>query len=194
LFDYGGVIAEEGFRAGLFALAGRQGLDPMTLLLAGADAVYSSGFVLGQADERKFWAQLREETGLQGSDEALTGEILPRFTLRPAMLDLVAQLKDRGLLVGILSDQTDWLERLEVRDRFFHHFDRVFNSWHWGKGKRDVTFFTEVAADLGLAPGQILFIDDLPGNVARAQQAGMRAILYPEEGGIAGLVEAGLRG
>ena len=40
-----------------------------------------------------------------------------------------------------------------------------------------------MAADLGLSPGAILFIDDNPGNVARAQAMGLQAILYRDRTG-----------
>ena len=59
LFDFGGVIAEEGFRDGLIALAKAQGLDAVDLHAAGIQAVYDSGFVLGRGTAADFWALLR---------------------------------------------------------------------------------------------------------------------------------------
>ena len=50
-------------------------------------------------------------------------------------------LRRGGFLTAILSDQTDWLDRLEARHHFFGHFDRVFNSYHLGKGKRRITSY-----------------------------------------------------
>ena len=49
-----------------------------------------------------------------------------------------------------------------------------------GKGKRDPTHYADVAADLGLAPAAILFIDDSDANVAMAHSAGMQALQYTE--------------
>jgi FMN phosphatase YigB (HAD superfamily) len=49
-----------------------------------------------------------------------------------------------------------------------------------GKGKRDPTHFADVAADLGLAPAAIVFIDDNDANVAMARSAGMQALQYTE--------------
>ncbi|HID48433.1 MAG TPA: hydrolase, partial [Chromatiales bacterium] len=46
LFDFGGVLAEEGFRNGLMALAREQGLDVYGMPRAAMQAVYDSGFVL----------------------------------------------------------------------------------------------------------------------------------------------------
>jgi putative hydrolase of the HAD superfamily len=181
LFDFGGVLAEEGFREGMKALAGRFGLDREKVYLEGAEAVYASGYVTGRGSEMDFWKMLCRETGLPPYEASYTAEILDRFHLRPCLLETVRTLRRRGYLTVILSDQTDWLDRLETRHRFFREFDRIFNSFYLGKGKRDSSLFTDVARSLGLPPGQTLFIDDNPGNVERARAAGMEAILFTEE-------------
>jgi putative hydrolase of the HAD superfamily len=193
LFDFGGVLAEEGFSNGLEALAREQGLQVQSMTAEGMRAVYECGFVLGRATEATFWAVLRQRTGLHGDDAALTAKILDEFVVRPWMLELVEQLKAQGYITGILSDQTDWLDRLDARDHFYRHFDRVFNSYYLGKGKRDVSLFIEVAAELGLPPSAIVFVDDNSGNVARAIAAGMQAILYTDEPSFRQALQASLR-
>ena len=94
------------------------------------------------------------------------------------MIDLAKKLKLKKLTVGILSDQTDWLDQLNARFDFFKYFDHVFNSYHLGKGKRDASLFDDIAGFLKTPPDKILFIDDDPGNVERARQKGWKAILY----------------
>lgn len=178
LFDYGGVIADEGFRDGLSAIARHQGLDPEQLVREGMNAVYDSGYVTGHGDEARFWKLLKARTGLTGDTATLEEEIWSRFRLRTWMLEWVDHLRRSGYRVGILSDQTDWLERLEKRDRFFHHFDRIFNSYHLGIGKRNPRVFTMVACRLGRRPGQVLFVDDSPGNIERAASTGMHTLLF----------------
>lgn len=181
LFDFGGVLAEEGFREGLMALAREQGLDEQRLPRAGMQAVYDSGFVLGRGSAADFWALLRKRTGLAGDDAGLTARILAGFVPRPAMLAQVARLRDAGYLTGILSDQTHWLDELDERHHFKAGFDRVYNSYHLGKGKRDPSLFADVAADLQLPSGALLFIDDDPGNVERARAAGWQALLFDDQ-------------
>ncbi len=174
LFDYGGVLADEGFREGLAAIARRHGLDPNWMLRQGMEAVYDSGYVTGRGEEREFWKLLKARTGIGGDETRLREEILGRFRPRPEMLALVDQMRERGLRTAILSDQTDWLDQLEARDHFFHHFDRVFNSYHLGMGKRNPRTFRVVACRMGAEPGEVLFIDDSAGNVERARRAGMK--------------------
>ncbi|AJE04937.1 hypothetical protein GPICK_13580 [Geobacter pickeringii] len=181
LFDFGGVLAEEGFREGLFELARQQGLDPIALHGAGMEAVYESGYVVGRGDEAAFWRLMRQRTGIRGSDRKLAGLILARFVLRPRMMEAVRELRRQGYLTAIVSDQTDWLELLDRRDGVFREFDRVFNSYRLGKGKRDPSLFDDVALSLGIAPGEALFVDDMLANVVRAESRGGRAIVFEDE-------------
>lgn len=181
LFDFGGVIATEGFRDGLKAVAGRQGLDPGELVRIGMDAIYDSGYIAGCGSEAGFWEIMRRRAGLAGTDLELTAEILTRFALRPRVLEAVRILRRKGIITVILSDQTDWLDRLDKRDDFYREFDRVFNSYRLGKGKRDPDVFADVVALLGIDPGEALFVDDMPANVERAMSRGLRGFLFENE-------------
>jgi len=178
LFDFGGVLAEEGFSEGLEAIGREQRLPVTDMTQAGMHAVYDSGYVTGQGTEADFWALLRERTGLRGDDAVLTKTILDGFVIRPWILALVQRLRSLGYVTGILSDQTDWLDRLDASQHFYRCFDRVYNSYRLGKGKRDPSVFGDVAADLGLPPSRILFIDDNEKNVVRARSTGMHATHY----------------
>jgi putative hydrolase of the HAD superfamily len=178
LFDYGGVLAEEGFREGLREIARWHGLDPEGLHRLGGDVVYESGYVVGRGDESAFWQMLCRRSGLPGYESRFTDEILRRFALRPEMMAAVRALRRRGYLTAILSDQTDWLERLNSRDHFFEEFDRVFNSYRLGKGKRDPSIFDDTLRELSVEPARALFIDDNAGHTARAAGRGLHTILF----------------
>jgi len=181
LFDYGGVLADEGFRDGLVALAKEQDLDVAAMPAEGMKAVYDSGFVLGRGTAADFWALMRKRTGLEGDDDVLTDRILSGFVIRPWIMEQVQQLHEQGYVTGILSDQTDWLDSLNKKYHFFDAFDHVFNSYYRGKGKQDPSLFTDVATELGLSLAEILFIDDDLGNVARAQDTGMQALQFVDK-------------
>ncbi|MGD8742221.1 MAG: HAD family phosphatase [Granulosicoccaceae bacterium] len=193
LFDFGGVLAEEGFRNGLMALAREQGLDAEAMPVTAMHAVYDSGFVLGQGTAEDFWALLRARTGLRGEDTALTRRILDGFVIRPWMIEYVRALRAQGYITGILSDQTHWLDWLDDKYHFSDAFDHIFNSYYLGKGKREPGLFKDVAATLTLPPSALLFVDDDAGNVARARKAGLQAIHYENRKDfIAGLARLGI--
>ncbi len=181
LFDFGGVLAEEGFREGLMAIARSNGLSPQVFFEMATAAVYESGYVVGTADEHSYWDLLRQRSGIGQSDADLRKEILERFILRPWMLEIVSGLRQSGYFVGILSDQTQWLDELDDRDHFFAEFNVVFNSYHLGRGKKDPQVFDEVAERLGVLPSEILFIDDNEGHIERAKSRGLRTILFRDK-------------
>jgi len=178
LFDFGGVLAEEGFYNGLVKLAAEQGLDVKTMPEEGMKAVYDSGFVLGRGSAGDFWTLMRERTGLKGNDDSLTEVILNGFVLRDWIMDVVKKLHAEGYITGILSDQTYWLDELDKKYHFSRFFDRIYNSYYLGKGKQDPSLFRDVVADLKIQPAKVLFIDDNATNVSRAQAEGLRAIQY----------------
>jgi HAD superfamily hydrolase (TIGR01509 family) len=178
LFDFGGVLSEEGFRNGLRAIARSNGLDPETFVKTANDAIHACGYVIGKVSESAYWEILRRATGIQGDDQRLRNEILSRFKMREWMIETVKRLKAIKLCVGILSDQTDWLDELNARYDFFRLFDYVFNSYHMGKSKKDPTHFTDVVHMLGTEAHRVLFIDDDAGNCERAKKAGLKVIHY----------------
>ena len=143
LFDFGGVLSEEGFRNGLRAIASSHGIDEDTFVRTANDVVHTCGYVIGKVPESTYWETLREATGIRGDDQHLRNEILSRFKMREWMIDTVKRLKASGVCVGILSDQTNWLDELDARDRFFREFDYVFNSYHMGKSKKDPSHFED---------------------------------------------------
>lgn len=188
LLDFGGVLAEEGFRNGLRAIAEANGLDPDDFGKTGFEIIHQTGYVLGRSDEEFFWRALKAKTGIKGNSRELREHILSRFALRSWMLDLLPALKKDGLTLGILSDQTQWLDELNEREGFFKGFDYIFNSYYLGKSKRDPTLFEDVASRLNLPAEKILFVDDYEGNIDRARAKGFRALLYIDrEGFLQGL-------
>lgn len=177
IFDFGGVLAEEGFREGLKAIGEKNGLDPDNFFAVASELVYQTGYVTGKSDESHFWDAIREKE-ITGSDEDLRKEVLKRFILRREMLKYVENIKSLGLVTAILSDQTNWLEEINQKTPFFHHFDYVFNSFRLGKGKRDPSVFKDVCATMGLRPDEVLFVDDNIENVRRAAGEGLRVIHF----------------
>jgi putative hydrolase of the HAD superfamily len=182
IFDFGGVIAEEGFHEGIKEIARRHGKNPDALQRLAMDFVYESGYITGRRREADFWELMRQRTGITGSDAELRDEILRRFVVRPRMIGAVRSLRMMGYRTSLLSDQTDWLDRLDERYGIYREFDRVFNSYYLGKGKRDPTIFDDAVRALDVAPRSALFLDDDEGNVRRAAGRGLQAIRFRDEG------------
>jgi putative hydrolase of the HAD superfamily len=182
LFDYGGVLAEEGFREGLFAIGRKNGLAPETFFSIVDGLIYETGYLTGRSDEAVFWDRVRKRTGITGSDSDLRNEILERFVLRPLMIASADLLRSRGLIVALLSDQTNWLEEIDRQTGLFSHFDRVFNSYRTHTSKREASVFRDVCTALGVKPEETLFVDDNIGHIKRAQGQGLQTIHFVSVG------------
>ena len=178
LFDFGGVLAEEGFRDGLKAIGKKKGLDPEDFYLISANLAYQTGYITAGCDEHSYWNAVRRKTGAKGEDQEFRKAILKRFKLRPEMTAVVKKIKSSGLIVAVLSDQTNWLDELDQRTPFHHHFDYVFNSFHLRKTKKDPSIFRDICNLLGVRPEEVLFVDDNLENVKRATSQGLTAIHF----------------
>lgn len=194
IFDFGGVIAEEGFQEGLYAIARKFGLDQKRFFQLANEVVYSSGYVTGTGSEHDYWNDVRRHSNIVAPDDELRQEILSRFIPRERMLETVKFLKQQGILTAILSDQSDWLDQLEAQYHFFQHFDAVFNSYHLGKTKRDPHVFIETVQMLKVEAGEALFVDDNIGHIDRAAAAGLQVHHFDgREGFLKKLKELGLQ-
>jgi len=95
------------------------------------------------------------------------------------MIDWAAALQRAGIRTGILSNLGDEME-LAIRAKFpwlanFHH--HTF-SHRLKIAKPDPAIYAHAAEGLGVAPGEILFLDDREENIAAARNAGMQALQY----------------
>lgn len=181
LFDYGGVLAEEGYKIAMADLALANGKNPEELKRIAFDLAYTTGFNTGKIRENEFWGIFKKASGIEADDAFLTAFVLKRFILRPFMISLVKNLKEKGIQTAILSDQTHWLDELNKRDDFFRYFDFVFNSFHEGITKKESLYFEKAIKSSGKTPDKILFVDDHAPHIERARALGMDAILYVEE-------------
>ncbi len=178
LFDFGGVVAEEGFYEGLLEIGRLNNIDPRNFFKIVEQLIGETGYLTGREHEAAFWSAVRDKTGISMSDDALKNEILNRFVLRPAVLSCVDLLRSNGFTVAMLSDQTNWLDEIDRRTGFSQHFDRVFNSFHIHKSKRDPMVFRYVCSELAVEPASTLFIDDNYGHIQRAQKEGLQVIHF----------------
>ena len=177
-FDFGGVLAEEGFLQGLQDLGRIKGIDQEVAFQKGHELIYSTGYLLGKGPESAFWDAMRRELNFEDSDEHLRSLMLKRFLPREWMFVLAEELKSQGFYTAILSDQVDWLDKLDEQYCFYSKFDKVFNSFELGKSKRETEIFSHVCQTLEISPEEALFLDDSSSNIQRAWESGMRGIEY----------------
>lgn len=138
----------------------------------------------GGADE-DYWGPLLTGLGLPASPEHV--DLLARTDstiwtrIRPAAEQLVAATKASGRLTALLSNAHRPLGDAIEAAPWRRHFDRVYVSALIGATKPKRHIYDHTAADLGVAPSEIAFVDDRPENVDGALAAGWQAHLWVDD-------------
>ena len=83
-----------------------------------------------------------------------------------------------ALATGRWHDPVPDLDHLELTGCF----DRIYHSGEFGHQKDDARFWAALVADAGLAPAEILLIDDAPDAVRVAREAGLYALAIHRAG------------
>ncbi|HEV2371829.1 MAG TPA: HAD family phosphatase [Streptosporangiaceae bacterium] len=92
------------------------------------------------------------------------------------MYQVVYGARAAGLRTGLLSNS--WGTSEYPRHLFPGMFDAVVISAEVGMRKPEERIFRHAVELLGLAPGDCVFVDDIPANIAAAEAVGMTAVLH----------------
>jgi glucose-1-phosphatase len=100
------------------------------------------------------------------------------FSLNPPVLDLYRRLRPK--LKMVLVSSTDIMRWTFIKRRFPEVliFDAYALSFELGAMKPDPLVYREALRLVGAGPESAVFIDDLAANVAGAEKAGIRGIVY----------------
>ena len=141
----------------------------------------------GDADLRpRLEALLAAGTG-GNVDEIL--EIWHDIVIDPDALAVVDRVRAAGLVTVLATNQQSYRgSRLRHHYELDRHFDHAFYSYEVGFAKPSPEYFAHILAALDLAPKQVVFVDDSPGNVRAARAAGVPSALHRPADGAAGLV------
>jgi putative hydrolase of the HAD superfamily len=91
---------------------------------------------------------------------------------------LLCHARRTGIKMALLSNAPEPLAMGIDVLRWSQVFDHRYFSCRLGAAKPDPRAFKLVLSDLGVQPGEVLFIDDRPGNTGAARDLGMRTITF----------------
>ena len=95
---------------------------------------------------------------------------------RPQMLRAIARLRARGLRVGALTNNWAREDKEPAPHRLRPHFDVVIESQAVGMRKPDPRIYQLACRELGVAPAETAFLDDIGLNLKSARALGMQTI------------------
>ncbi len=160
-------------------------------LLGVATDDFAAGYWEGRRDydegatDDAYWGPMLVRLGLPASAENVallaTTDATIWTRIRPSAEQLLADTKASGRLTGLLSNAPRVLGEAIEAAPWRRHFDRVYVSALIGAAKPRQEIYRHAAADLGVAPAEIAFIDDRPENVDGALAAGWQAHLWVDD-------------
>jgi putative hydrolase of the HAD superfamily len=107
------------------------------------------------------------------------------FDLLSPSLEVVAMVRAAGTACYLATNQ-DAYRAACMREQapYGELLDGAYYSCDLGAAKPSAAFFEHIVTDLGLAPDQLLFLDDQPENVAGARSAGLDAERWAHDDGV----------
>ncbi len=131
----------------------------------------------GHIDRDEFWRAASEIYGREL--EEVVRERDQMGALDPGLLQVIAELRSRGLKTAIVSNVgAGFLARNLSTEQVDNYFDAIVESGAVGYVKPDRRLFEYVSDQLAIKPEQCLFFDDVQRNVDGARSVGMVAELY----------------
>ncbi len=95
------------------------------------------------------------------------------------MFSWIEKLRASGYTIGILSNLPQPIaDSLRATPGFLEHFDHATLSCELGLYKPQAAIYEHSYRGLGVAPEEVLFIDDKIENVMGAREVGMSAELF----------------
>ena len=118
--------------------------------------------------------------------EALLETLMPTAAAHAGARELVAALAARGVPQAVATSSPSHLFELKTRRHqdWFTTFAVVVrgDDPRCVRGKPAPDIFLLAAADLGIAPGACVVVEDAPAGVAAARAAGMAVVAVPDPG------------
>jgi putative hydrolase of the HAD superfamily len=131
--------------------------------------------LVGQADWLEILPALLERWGVAHLyDRAV--QIWLTIVPQDAVRDLVTSLRAEGVRCYLATNQAEQRGRYMAENLGYDDLlDGAFWSYELGLAKPEPAYFTAILDRLGLAPGEVLFVDDNPRSVEAAREVGLAA-------------------
>ncbi len=185
VIDFGGVMTTS-LQNAMAAFAMSKGIELQDLVRAALSAYMGdeddlvTDFETGRLSEADFSvafaARLEEYSGVHVEHDGLVAGLFEALDLEEDMFELVERSKSGGYKTALLSNS--WGMGLYPIDRIRELFDVVMISGEVGLRKPDPDIFKLTIEKLGLEAAACVFVDDHPGHLKVAQEAGMTTVLH----------------
>ncbi len=184
LFDYGGVICYPQPAADVARLAAAAGGS-----MAEFEAAYwpyRLDYDRAVLDATAYWQRVGSHLGRSYSDAEIAElsrlDTASWMSLQPETVALVGGLAAAGVRLAVLSNAPEDVAGAVRELPVARHFEHLVFSCFVKSAKPDPECFRATLAVLQAEPGEVIFLDDRPANVAGASQLGIRSLHFSGAG------------
>lgn len=182
LFDLGGVVLGSPLQA-IRLYAQSLGFEPNAInrvVAHTAPAGAWSRLERGEIDLERFYADFEadcREAGLEIDARSMMKAMAGAAGPRPIMLTAIARLRAAGFRTGALTNNWAHSDGNADGTRALRgHFEIFVESSVEGLRKPDLAIYELACRRLGVAPEEVIFLDDIGGNLKPARALGMATI------------------
>lgn len=179
IFDLGGVLLRTEDRAPRTQLAAHLGMNYAELSALVFDSQSAQQAMVGEITTAEHWETVRETLGLSDDEfPQVPLEFWGGDTLDENLVNYLRDLRPR-YKTALLSNAWDNLRHL-IEDlwKIDDAFDEIIISAEVGLVKPDPGIYQRVISDLGVNPGEAVFVDDFLHNVEAARSEGLQGIHF----------------
>ena len=180
VFDYGEVISVSPTAADRAVLEGIAGV-PSERFWAAYNATRDE-LDRGTLASGDYWRGIGEACGRQWDDGTVqrlwSADIRGWTSANPEVVAIIAELAAAGTRLALLSNAAEEYGSLFRFSPMARCFERVFVSGELRMLKPDAEIYEHVAAELGVTPAELVFVDNRAVNVEGAEAIGITGHVF----------------
>lgn len=100
------------------------------------------------------------------------------YVLNYKMRKVLKRLSKKYRLVAFSGNVRERIEYLEKRYNILKYFDDMVFTFDYQKNKRDLELYRELLEHIDCEPSEAVLIDDSWNNVYRAEEVGMKGVVF----------------
>lgn len=183
IFDFGNVLAFFDYTRACDRLGPRVGLSGADFLLRLRERGLTpllQDYERGSISSLEFSESVSALAGLDIPHHEFATAWADIFGLNEPVAALVRELRSQGYTL-VLGSNTNDLHAVQFRRQFadtLAHFHELVLSYEVGLIKPSAEFYHACASAAKAAPGDCVFIDDMPENIDGARAAGLMGVHY----------------
>lgn len=178
VFDLGKVLVDFDYSIAARRIAARGKMILLEIAAYINQSPLFAEYELGHVTTQQFYDEIRKVTGFRGDLAEFSGCFADIFTAIEPMVQLQAELQQRGMPAYAFSNTNELaVEHIRRTFPFYSRFDGCILSYEHDAMKPDARLYEVVEGQSGRRDAEILYLDDRPENIAAGAARGWQVIL-----------------